>query len=51
MTVPGICHMATVIKRLSNDGLRTLDELSITPIPLGVNTDELFSSIGTDELR
>ena len=39
---------STVIKRLSNDGLRTLDELSITPIPLGVK--EIFSSKGTDEL-
>ena len=31
---------STVIKRLSHEGLETLDELSISPIPL--NVDELF---------
>ena len=39
---------STVIKRLSDEGIKTLDELSLSPLPL--NTDELFSSIGIDEL-
>ena len=39
---------STVIKRLSDEGIKTLDELSLSPLPL--STNELFSSIGTDEL-
>lgn len=39
---------STVIKRLSDEGLETLDELSISPIPL--NFDELFFPLGANEL-
>ena len=39
---------STVIKRLSHEGLETLDELSISPIPL--NVDELFFPSGANEL-
>ena len=39
---------STVIKRLSNESLETLDELSISPIPL--NLDELFFPSGANEL-
>ena len=39
---------STVIKRLSDEGLETLDELSISPIPL--NFEELFFPSGANEL-
>ncbi len=39
---------STVLKKLSDQGIRTLDELSIAPIPL--NPGELFSLNGTNEL-
>jgi len=39
---------STVIEKLSNHGISTLDELSISPTPLEI--DELFNSEGTNEL-
>lgn len=39
---------STVIKRLSNEGIETLDELCLAPTPL--DSDELFYSVGADEL-
>ncbi len=39
---------STVLKRLTEEGLETLDELCLSPIPL--NYDELFYPSGTSEL-